>query len=175
MPEENRPTPTLEEAIHSIQALAGEITRTVTPLPENVLRWKPAEDVWSIVEILSHIEEAAPYWAGEIQGAIANPGTKWGRNHLDEARLAAITAAPQRSTREVITGFAQAADAVVSSLRKLRETDLQIEFPSKNPRWGVKPMSFVLDNLIVSHLRGHRDQIMRNLSQFSAHAGESNR
>jgi hypothetical protein len=36
-------------------------------------------------------------------------------------------------------------------------------------------MSFVLDHLIVSHLRGHRDQIMRNLIQFSAQASELNK
>lgn len=114
------------------------------------------------------MEEAAPYWAGEIQRVIANPGAEWGRNHQNEARLAAVAATSQRSTRDVIAGFGQAANAVVSALCTLRERDLQIESPSRNPRWGVKPMSFVLDHLIVSHLRGHRDQIMRNLNRFSA-------
>ena len=34
-------------------------------------------------------------------------------------------------------------------------------------------MSFVLDHLIVSHLREHRDQIKRTLDQFvAAHAGD---
>ncbi|HEX3376123.1 MAG TPA: DinB family protein [Candidatus Acidoferrales bacterium] len=175
MSEVKRHAPLLEESILSIQALAGEVSQTVTELPEDVFRWKPAENIWSIAEILGHVEEAAPYWAGEIQRVIANPGTQWGRNHHDEARLAAVAAASQRSTRDVIAGFGQAANAVVSALRTLREKDLQIESPSRNPRWGVKPMSFVLDHLIVSHLRGHRDQIMRNLSQFAAQAGELKR
>src|SRR5665213_377515 len=169
MPEEKRHAPTLGESIHSIQELAGEVAQTVTELPEEVLRWKPAVDVWSIAEILGHVEEAAPYWAGELQRVLANPGAQWGRNHHDEARLAAVAATSQRSRPDIIAGFAQAAVAVISILRTLSEADLQIESPSRNPRWGVTPMSFVLDNLIVSHLRGHRDQIMRNLSQFSAH------
>ena len=172
MSEEKRHAPLLEESIQSVQELASEVMQTVTELPEDVLRWKPAESIWSITEILGHVEEATPYWAGEIQRVVKNPGTQWGRNHHDEARLAAVAAAPQRSTRDVIAGFSQAANGVVSSLRTLRERDLQIESPSRNARWGVKPMSFVLEHLIVSHLRGHRDQIMRNLSQFSAHAGE---
>jgi uncharacterized damage-inducible protein DinB len=175
MSEEKRQAPLLEESIRSIQKLASEVMQTVTELPEDVLRWKPAEDIWSITEILGHVEEAAPYWAGEIQRVLANPGTQWGRNHHDEARLAAVAATPQRSTRDVIAGFSQAANTVVSALRTLRETDLQIESTSRNPRWGVKPMSFVLDHLIVSHLRGHRDQIMRNLSQFSTQDGELKR
>ena len=167
--------PLLAESIQSIQELAREVKQTVTGLSEDVLRWKPAEGVWSVTEILGHVEEAAPYWAGEIQRVVANPGTEWGRNHHDEARLAAVAATSQRSTREVIAGFGQSADIVVSALHKLRESDLQIESPSRNPRWGAKPMSFVLEHLIVSHLRGHRDQIIRNLSQFSAHAGELKR
>jgi uncharacterized damage-inducible protein DinB len=175
MSEVKRHAPLLEESIKSFQELAGEVSQTVTELPDDVLRWKPAEDIWSITEILGHVEEAAPYWAGEIQRVIANPGTQWGRNHHDEARLAAVAVSSQRSTRDVIAGFGQAANAVLSVLRALRETDLQIESTSRNPRWGVKPMSFVLDHLIVSHLRGHRDQIMRNLIQFSAQASELKR
>ncbi len=175
MSEEKRHVPLLEASIQSIQELAREVTQTVTELPEDVLRRKPAEDIWSITEILGHVEEAAPYWASEIQRVVENPGTQWGRNHHDKARLAAVAATSQRSTRDVIAGFSQAANAVVSGLRTLRETDLQIESPSRNPRWGVKSMSFVLDHLIVSHLRGHRDQIMRNLSQFSTQDSELKR
>jgi uncharacterized damage-inducible protein DinB len=172
MSEETRHAPRLADSIQTVEALAGEITQTVSELPDEVLRWKPAENVWSIAQILGHVGEAAPYWAGEIQRVIANPGAQWGRNHHDEARLAAVAATSQRSTRDIVAGFSEAAKTVASTLRSLRETDLQIQSPSRNPRWGVKPMSFVLDNLVVSHLRGHRDQIMRNLSQYSAHAGK---
>jgi hypothetical protein len=175
MSEKKQHEPRLQESIEAIQALAGEVTQTVADLPEHVVRWKPAENIWSIAEILGHVEEAAPYWTGEIQRVVANPGVQWGRNHHDEARLAAVAATSQRSTGEVIAGFHEAAKTVVSALGSLRETDLQIESPSRNPRWGVKPMSFVLNQLVVSHLRGHRDQILRNLSQFSAQAGEVNR
>jgi hypothetical protein len=125
------------------------------------------------VEILGHLEEAMPYWAAEIQRVVANPGTEWGRNHQNESRLAAVAATPQRSIGDLIAGVAKAANAVTAVLRKLNERDLQIESPSRNPRWGVKPMSFVLDHLIVSHLRGHRDQIKRTLDQFAAaHVGD---
>ena len=34
--------------------------------------------------------------------------------------------------------------------------------------FGVKPLSFVLDHLIVSHLLGHLNQIKRNRDQFIA-------
>jgi uncharacterized damage-inducible protein DinB len=173
LPERGHSANLIEESIQSIQELAGEITQTVAELPEYALRWKPTADAWSVAEILGHVQEATPYWASEIQRVVANPGTEWGRNHQNESRLAAVAATPQRSIRDLIAGVTKAANAVVTVLRKLNEQDLQIESPSRNPRWGVKPMSFVLDHLIVSHLRGHRDQIKRTLDQFAAaHAGD---
>jgi uncharacterized damage-inducible protein DinB len=77
MSEEKRHALLLEESNQSIQELASEVMQIVTELPEDMLRSKPAEDFWSITEILGHVEEAAPYWAGEIQRVVANPGTKW--------------------------------------------------------------------------------------------------
>lgn len=173
MPEGSLSARRIEESIQSIQELAAEITHTVVELPEDALRWKPAADVWSMAEILGHVQEAMPYWVGEIQRVVTNPGAEWGRNHQNESRLAAVAATPRRSIRDLIAGVAETANAVVAVLGKLNDQDLQIESPSRNPRWGVKPMSFVLDHLIVSHLRGHRDQIKRTLDQFAAtHAGD---
>jgi uncharacterized damage-inducible protein DinB len=168
MPEGRHSAHLIDESVQSIQELANEITQTVVELPEDALRWKPAADAWSIAEILGHIEEAMPYWAAEIQRVVANPGTEWGRNHQNESRLAAVAATPRRSVGDLIAGVAKAGNTVAAVLRRLNEQDLQIESPSGNPRWGIKPMSFVLDHLIVSHLRGHRDQIKRTLDQFAA-------
>jgi hypothetical protein len=171
MPEETRSARVLEDSIHSFQELMTEISETVAGLPEDVLRWKPAEDAWSITEILGHVQEAMPYWAGEIHQVVANPGAEWGRNHQNESRLAAVAATSQRSTRDVVAGLGNAKNAVIAVLRTLRDKDLQIEGPSRNPHWEVKPMYFVLEHLIVSHLRGHRDQIRRNVDQFADRAG----
>jgi len=158
----------LDDSIRSIEQLAAEITDTAGQLPEKMIRWKPAPEAWSIQEILSHVEEAAPYWAAEMQSVAASPGAEWGRNHHNEARLAAVAGSSQRSAQDLITGVANATAATVAILRGLKDGDLQVESPSRNPRWGTKPMSFVLDHLIVSHLRGHLEQIRRNVEQFAA-------
>ena len=44
--------------------------------------------------------------------------------------------------------------------------DLAAEAASKNPR-GVKPASFVVDDLLVHHVMKHQNQIRRNISQFN--------
>lgn len=165
----------LEESIRAIDELAAEITDTVRKVPEEVIRWKPTPETWSIQEILSHVEEAAPYWASEMHRVVTNPGVEWGRSHHNEARLAAVAASSQRSSQELIAGITKASAAAVDILRRLRDEDLRVESPSRNPRWGTKPMSFVLDHLIVSHMRGHLGQIRRNLDQFAEGASEGKR
>lgn len=158
----------LQESIESIQKSASGIVETVGNLPEQVIRWKPAPEVWSILEILCHVEEAVPYWADEIQRVAANPGIEWGRGHQNEARLAAVAASSQRKTKDLLAGIQKSAQKAVVLLAKLRDEDLRIESPSRNPRFGTKPMSFVLDHLLVAHLRGHLGQIQRNIEQFEA-------
>jgi uncharacterized damage-inducible protein DinB len=158
----------LKESIQSIQRTSNSIVETVSRLPDETIRWKPAPEVWSIQEILSHVEEAVPYWADEIRRVVASPGTEWGRGHQNEARLAAVAASSRRSATEVLAGIQKGVQEAIAVLGKLRDEDLSIESPSRNPRFGTKPMSFVLDHLLVAHLRGHLGQIERNIDQFVA-------
>jgi len=52
-------------------------------------------------------------------------------------------------------------------LRRLSDADLAVEATSRNPRWGMKPASFVVDDLLVQHVAKHQGQIRRNVSQFN--------
>ena len=56
-------------------------------LSEKDIRWNPTEEEWSILQIVSHLNEAVPYWLSEIDRVIAEPGSKWGRGLLDADRL----------------------------------------------------------------------------------------
>jgi hypothetical protein len=52
-------------------------------------------------------------------------------------------------------------------LTTLTDADLAIEAASKNPRWGVKPAAFVVDDLLVHHVAKHQGQIRRNVARFA--------
>jgi uncharacterized damage-inducible protein DinB len=158
----------LQESIKAIRDTSNSIIEMARKLPDEAIRWKPSVEGWSILEVLCHLEEAVPYWATEIQRVVANPGVEWGRGHRDEARLAAVALATQRTVGDVVTRLQQGAHAAVKILETLRDADLEIESPSRNPRFGIKPMSFVLDHLLVVHLSNHLGQMHRNLSQFQA-------
>ncbi|WP_318503144.1 hypothetical protein [Bacillus sp. T3] len=54
------------------------------------------------------------------------------------------------------------------TLTKLDEDFLKVEAPSRNPRFGMKPISFIVDHLLVEHVIKHYGQIQRNLVKFIA-------
>ncbi len=161
----------VQKAMEDIYRLTDDIVTLAGGIPEEELRWKQADDVWSIMEVLCHVEEITPYWLREIQAVVQAPGSEWGRNHLHEGRLAAVARADQRSLSDILEGILDTKKEVGSILGTMTEEDLAIESPSKNPRWGTKPMSFVVDHLLVEHLDTHLGQIKRIREQYSALKG----
>ena len=53
-----------------------------------------------------------------------------------------------------------------AALTSLNDDDLAMKASSKNPRWGVKPASFVIDDLLVHHIAKHQARIRRNIAQY---------
>lgn len=159
---------TVQKAAADIYRLTDEIVQLAGTLSEEQLRWKPADDVWSVMEILCHVEEVIPYWLLEIQAVVQAPGSEWGRNHLHEGRLAAVAKADQRTAVDIQQGILATKRDVERILGSMTPQDLAIEAPSKNPRWAIKPMSFIVDHLLVEHLKSHLGQIKRNLDQYAA-------
>ncbi|UOF89281.1 DinB family protein [Fodinisporobacter ferrooxydans] len=155
-----------QEEIKQIQERIDQIIRVTKELPEDLIRWKPDADVWSIMQILCHINEATPYWLHEIQQVVNMPGTEWGRGLQHEGRLAAVAQTDQRSIHDVIQELENSKKQVQDVLGSLREEALKIESPSRNPRFGTKPMEFIVDHLIIEHLGKHLQQINRNIQQF---------
>jgi uncharacterized damage-inducible protein DinB len=161
----------LHDAIRCIQETSKSMVDLVRDLPKETVVWKPSPEIWSILEILCHVEEAVPYWAYEIQRVAADPGAEWGRGHQNEARLAAVALSTKRKTAEVLAGIEEGTKRAVEALGMLQNEDLKIESPSRNPRFGTRPMAFVLDHLLVAHIGNHLAQIQRNINQFAATKG----
>lgn len=157
----------VQKAIDDIYRFTDEIVQIASQLSEDELRWKPADEVWSVMEVLCHVEEVIPYWLSEIQAVVQSPGSEWGRNHLHEGRLAAVAKADQRTAEDIREGIKGTKQVVQSILGAMSSEDLAIEATSRNPRWGTKPMSFIVDHLLVEHLEGHLGQIKRNMEQYS--------
>jgi uncharacterized damage-inducible protein DinB len=155
-----------QQTISSIQQTLDQFIQTLQELPEDIIRLKPTEAEWSIMEIVCHVLEAVPYWMNQIEKIKAAPEDLWGRNHLDEARNAAVNAADSRTVAQVLKELQELKQQVASELGSLDEATLNIVSTSKNPNFGTKPISFIVDHLIVEHVSKHFGQVQRNLSKI---------
>ena len=148
-------------------ATTEEILAEVQQLPAELIHWVPAEGVWTVMDNLCHIREFVPFWTGETLRIVQRPAELWGRDHTDTARLAAVTNTAAQRLPDVVTDIREAVRHAADTLSRLSDADLASEATSKNPRWGVKPASFVVDDLLVHHVAKHQGQIRRNVSQFN--------
>ncbi len=157
----------IQEAIRSIHLTTDQMIELVEQLQGDLIYWKPSEEAWSIMEVLCHVEEATPYWLNEITQVVNTPELEWGRGLQHEGRLVAIAAASHRAVDDVLSGIRSTKEKVQIVLGSLREQDLAIESLSRNPRFGTKPLIFIIDHLLVEHLDKHLKQIQRNVDQYS--------
>jgi uncharacterized damage-inducible protein DinB len=154
-------------AADKLTATSDEILAEVQQLPAELIHWVPAEGVWTVMDNLCHIREFVPFWTGEALRIVQQPTELWGRDHTDTARLAAVTNTTAHRLDAVVADIREAVRRAAATLSRLSDKDLATEATSKNPRWGVKPASFVVDDLLVGHVAKHQGQIRRNVSQFN--------
>jgi uncharacterized damage-inducible protein DinB len=163
MPEQTRAA----AAAVRLQATTDDIVGEVRRLPPELVTWIPAEGVWSVMDILCHIREFVPFWTNETMRIARRPHEPWGRDHTDAGRLAAVANTASYNVDDVLADIRQAVQRSAETLNGLRDADLAVEATSRNPRWGVKPASFVIDQLLVQHVEKHLGQIRRNVAQFA--------
>jgi uncharacterized damage-inducible protein DinB len=161
------PARTPPQSAARLKETVDQILDDVRRMPAELVAWKPAEDVWSVLEILCHIDEFVPFWTGEVVRVVRDSGYEWGRDHTDARRLSAVKGAAARSIAEVVPSIRAGVADAVGQLSGLREEDLRKEAKSRNPRWGVKPAAFIVDDLLVHHVEKHLGQIRRNVAQYS--------
>ena len=149
-----------------LQATTDKILSEVLRLPPELITWVPGEGVWSAMDIVCHVREFVPFWTGEAVHIARRRSGRWGRDHTDTARLAAVTNTAAYRLEEVVAEVRQAVRRSAATLSELSDAALAVEATSKNPRWGVKPASFVVDHLLVEHVEKHFGQIRRNVRQF---------
>lgn len=152
---------------HDMNESIDGIVNKVEGLSEDVIYYKPSEQEWSIIEIIGHVEEVIPYWVNEFVRVVEADGTDWGRGLQDKARLQAVAEAPSRNATDILNGIKEAQQYANAKWETLKEQDLSLEAPHRNPKFGVKPMSFLVEHFITGHLANHVKQIERNVSKYN--------
>jgi len=153
-------------AAAKVRAAAADLLAEVERQPPALIHWKPAPDVWSIMEILSHVREFVPYWTAQALQIAHHPEQQWGRDHRDTARLAALEHSAERKLAEVTGAIREVVRSSAEAIEGLSDAALASEAVSRNPRWGRKPASFVVEDLVIGHVVKHLGQVRRNVEQF---------
>ncbi len=155
-----------QEAARKLQSLSDEIIAESKSLPADLIRWRANPEVWSIMDILCHIEEFIPYWTTQLLHVVNRSPEPWGRDHTHPGRLAAVQDTTSKDLETVEKAIRSAVQESARAIERLTEADLDVEAPSRNPRWSTKPAGFILDHLLLIHLENHLGQIRRNMDEF---------
>ncbi|MEH7272983.1 DinB family protein [Neobacillus vireti] len=161
-------TTVLNEKVEIFKKSIEDIVAVLNNMEEAALYVKPSESEWSAMQIVSHIIEAVEFWAADLEALLVVPGAKWGRNHEHVRRLAAVDekVVSRINKEEAITELQNLVPKVEAVLVKVTEEDLIKTAPSYNPKFDGKPLSFLVDHLIVKHVTGHYGQIVRHLEKI---------
>ncbi|MGG1397962.1 DinB family protein [Bacillus salipaludis] len=160
-------TAILNEKLELFKKGIEDIVAIVKNTEEATLYVKPSENEWSAMQIVSHIIEAVDFWVADLEALLVVPGAKWGRNHEHVRRLAAVNEEiiSRINKDDAINALQNLVPKVEEALGKVKEEDLVKTAPSYNPNFDRKPLSFLVDHLIVKHVLGHYEQIVRHLEK----------
>lgn len=145
----------------SIEGLVALVAKTEA----STLYKKPSEEQWSAMQITTHLIEAIEFWVADLEALLVVPGAKWGRNHEHVRRLAAVEENYVASVtkEQAIEQLNALIPLVQQSFAKVQAADLEKTAPSYNPNFDGKPLSFLIDHLIVLHAESHLGQMQRHL------------
>ncbi len=160
-------TAVLNEKLETFKRSIEDIVAVVNNTEDTTLYVKPSEQEWSGMQIVSHILEAVDFWVEDLEALLVVPGAKWGRNHEHVRRLAAVDeiVVARIKKEDAITALKSLVPKVEAALVKVTEEDLVKTAPSYNQNFDGKPLSFLIDHLIVKHVSGHYGQLVRHLEK----------
>lgn len=154
--------------VNAVESSLDKIVETVTDLSEETIRWKPSDEEWSILQVVSHLNEATPFWLGELDTILSAPSSEWGRGLQHPGRLAAVENPAALNVNDEIETLKNLKHDVAERLGQVKDEQLSDDNPHRNfAKFGNKPVSFMIEHFIVEHTEGHYNQIKRNLNKLS--------
>lgn len=160
-------TAIINEKVEVFKKSIADIIEVLNKTDEAVLYVKPSDQEWSAMQIVAHILEAVDFWVEDLEALLIVPGAKWGRNHEHVRRLAAVEEGEVAKLKkeDAIEALQNLVPRVETTLAKVKEGDLEKTAPSYNSNFDGKPLSFLIDHLIVKHVVDHHDQIVCHLAK----------
>lgn len=127
----------------------------------------PSPEKWSVMQIVSHVTEAIPFWRQDIESLLIEPTGRWGRNHEHVRRLVAVNkqVVSQKTVEELIFQLHEEVQHIEEMFQKLQPKHLTIQAPSYNANFEGKTIAFIIEHLIVGHIQSHYEQMVRHYEE----------
>jgi DinB family protein len=150
----------IRESVRNSDATLDQlIDGPLAQIDASKLYQSPAENEWTIMQNLAHVVEIMPYWAGEIEKLLAEPGCEFGRTPDDVGRLQGISEHEMDSLSRIKAALPGSYARLDGMLGRLKDSNL--ELTGKHIRYGEKPLDWLIEEFVTNHLSGHVEQIKR--------------
>lgn len=154
--------PTLASQLDELARFPDLLKQQLAGLSDDLLRYRPAQGEWSIVEIIGHMTDVDAIWPARVRQMLATDNPQ-----LSQADNALVT---QRDYQNKQLGFllmtlAERRAEFVELIKGLRPA--QLERPGQHPTRGPITVAGAADAL-SKHDRAHHEQIRANIAAFDA-------
>ncbi|MEI4769927.1 DinB family protein [Psychrobacillus sp. FJAT-51614] len=158
----------LKESSTKVKSIIHQMVSLIETTETSLLYKKPSDEEWSVMQIACHVNEAVEFWVADLEALLIVPGAKWGRNHEHVRRLAAVEEnyVASVSKEQAIDRLQSLIPVTERALGKVQTEDLEKTAPSYNPNFDGKPLSFLIDHLIIKHIDSHLGQMERHLAKI---------
>ena len=128
------------------------------------------EASWNPPELLAHVAEMLPYWAGQIERILEGypEPVPFGRVQTDEERIAAIGRDRSLPLGELFARVDSGTDLAVARLRAMSAADL--DRLGTHPTLGEMSVRRVVERMWINHLGEHVTQLESILGEAANRA-----
>lgn len=141
-----------------LEAIVDELAARLTALPDSSFTYRAGPDEWTAAEVVGHLTEMLPYWAG-VATAIANePGRTFGRALDDPDRAGAVASANQVPRAESLARLRHATHEASHAVRALNTSQWQRS--GVHPERGTMTVGRLIEDLMIDHAETHVQQAL---------------
>lgn len=156
---------TNEQVYQRLKAAQKRLGATLGKAAKANIYQPPAEGEWSVAEILGHICEAEPFWAGKIQTMCRENNPNIGRSEEETKRRVQFVADHAHDPwQEISARLNQAHKDVLKEVQALPAGYLSRR--GRHPRWGDITIQGALEHL-TDHLDEHAKQIEETVAKVA--------
>jgi len=153
--------------IDSLEHLGSTLVAAVQEVPEEDVRWKPADGAWSILEIVSHLgDEEVDDFRKRVESTLRNPSASW--PPIDPEGWAVERNYNEGHLNDAIARFSSERADSVEWLRSQAKADWSQAY--EHPKFGTIRAGDLLTSW-AAHDALHLRQIAKRMFQLAQQNG----